>query len=686
MKIKMLLSLIFALFLIGNVNAIVTYGSWDDESAVKIANYGEVLAFNAKYFSINPPMTISIKLYDSNYNLEYTYLNNKVVDNYEYAKTFYLDTTILENENANYEIVFNGADNVNSDAHSIYLALRGIAENHAPVIISEPVREVDEKDLYAYQVIAQDVDGDELSYSLGEHPEWLTINSEGLISGVSPEVSWNTIYPVEVLVSDGIEVVRQEYTLEVIDRVSENHAPYFTSEPVTEVDELAYYFYSPKVFDEDEDYLTISAVELPSWLSMGAYGILYGVAPEVSQDTFYAVSIEVSDGVESALQNFSIKVIDTTQPENHAPIITSQPVTSVNEKTEYSYQIAAYDEDGDQLTYELISSPSWLFIDVHGLISGVAPEVSEDTSYLVSVRVSDNQDSTYQNFEVRVIDVSVNENHAPVIISDPITEINEGEEYNYQVVAQDVDGDDLMYSLNYRPTWLIIDSEGLISGVAPEVSQDTLYTVSVSAYDGEDTAIQTYILKVKDVGANDTTAPVITIISPKERTYRHENILFKIETDESAEAWFILDGRSYDLEEVEDKVFRKRLDLENGRYTVTFYAQDNAGNVGSKSVDFRVRIKDDDDDDNDDRMYWVYGAPLKSRDTKRPPIYDGGNANLPVIPKEEESEIDYWFWLLILLLLLGIIILLILIKKLREQSQGRNISQTQSPDYAQYSY
>lgn len=89
-------------------------------------------------------------------------------------------------------------------------------ENNVPVITSNPVTIVDENSSYEYQVTATDADNDTLTYSLTEHPEWISINStDGLVSGTTPVVENSTDYTIGVDVSDGIDFDTQEYNLTV---------------------------------------------------------------------------------------------------------------------------------------------------------------------------------------------------------------------------------------------------------------------------------------------------------------------------------------------------------------------------------------------------------------------------------------------------------------------------------------
>ena len=236
--------------------------------------------------------------------------------------------------------------------------------------------------------------------------------------------------------------------------------------------------------------------------------------PQINNGKEYTIS----QSIYQTSGSFYIKVIGTdtqntdsetlylivnsvTPPANNAPEITSSPSTQVNEKTSYNYQITATDADGDSLTYSLMQSPSWLSINQNtGLITGTAPYVSSDISYTIKVKVSDGEDYDTQTYTLTVKDLTYPEpNNPPVIISNPITKVDEKEDYDYQVTATDADGDSLTYSLMQSPSWLSINQNtGLITGTAPYVSSDTSYTIKVKVSDGEDYDTQTYTLTVED--------------------------------------------------------------------------------------------------------------------------------------------------------------------------------------------
>jgi len=120
----------------------------------------------------------------------------------------------------------------------------------------------------------------------------------------------------------------------------------------------------------------------------------------------YSVTYSISDHAGNiATATRTVNVIANPTPTNHLPIITSTPITSINEGHLYSYQITATDSDGDALTYSFTQNPSWLSISSSGLISGTAPSVSSDTTYPIGISVSDGIGNTPQTYDLIVKNV-----------------------------------------------------------------------------------------------------------------------------------------------------------------------------------------------------------------------------------------------------------------------------------------
>ena len=93
----------------------------------------------------------------------------------------------------------------------------------------------------------------------------------------------------------------------------------------------------------------------------------------------------------------------SSAPVQTAPIITSSPLTSAIEETQYSYQVDAYDPDpGTVLHFSAHDLPSWLTLDSStGLLTGMPDDedVGEHQIYLaVTDRVSGNCNTKFSNY------------------------------------------------------------------------------------------------------------------------------------------------------------------------------------------------------------------------------------------------------------------------------------------------
>jgi hypothetical protein len=319
---------------------------------------------------------------------------------------------------------------------------------------------------------------------------------------------------------------------------------------------------------------------------------VYQVTPSLYSLTGnYKVRVTYSDAVQSTTTSVITLTIVPSTP-NVAPVITSTAVTQVNEGASYSYQVIATDANGNPLTYSLSNAPTWLTINsATGLISGTAPSVSANTTYIsVEVTVSDGSLSSTQTFDLLVKNV-IADTTAPVIsIISPV----DGTTYN-----------NIIDFINFNITEENLQSCQIISGNTtinvPSCSQG-LNTVAINASEGSNTwtvtasdasgntASQTVTFTV-DTSVPDTQAPLITVITPQARRYSSRDLTFEIITNELGTVEFSLDsGTRIRMNNPYDHVYSYSTTVSEGNHTVTFYATDASNNTGSKSVDFSVRV------------------------------------------------------------------------------------------------
>ena len=287
-------------------------------------------------------------------------------------------------------------------------------------------------------------------------------------------------------------------------------------------------------------------------------------SPLVDKNEKYNVTVSVLDekgSSDSQSYQLTVKDVAVTQG-NNPPVITSEPKKEVNKEQTYNYTIRATDADNDPLTCSLTQSPQWLSEIQECLISGTAPPVTQDTNYNVEVSVTDGIDSDSQAYTLTVKDATStpSSNHAPVITSSPLTEVNEEQTYNYTIEATDADNDNITCALtqSQSPSWLSETRECVISGTAPTVTQDTNYNVEVSVTDNkvEEPVKQTYTLTVKDttdISGTLQNSETDTAATGEVRAYEEQsdgtyNLLDSSTTDSNGNFSLQFDGSVSDFE------------------------------------------------------------------------------------------------------------------------------------------
>jgi hypothetical protein len=195
--------------------------------------------------------------------------------------------------------------------------------------------------------------------------------------------------------------------VEVIEDIV-NSVPTISSTALTTVESGTAYSYSLVAADADGDTLTMSAANLPAWLTFdSATGTLSGTPSDADAgDT--TVTLTVSDGTDDITQAFTITVTLPVAVNNPA-VITSTGITDATVGETYSYTLTATDADSDTLTMSttIPGALSWLtFDDTAGILSGT-PASGDVAATEITLTVSDGTDDTIQTFTITVADAIV---------------------------------------------------------------------------------------------------------------------------------------------------------------------------------------------------------------------------------------------------------------------------------------
>ena len=369
--------------------------------------------------------------------------------------------------------------------------------------------------------------GDSLNYSAtlenGDPlPEWISFDSEtGQISGTPANGDVGELDLI-VTASDGEEQTSQSFSLTI---ENTNDTPILTANIVDEnVSEDAIFSLdvSENFSDSDlGDELVFEATlengdPLPSWLTFDESTGQFSGQPENGDVGDISITVVASDGEEIVSDTFSITVENT----NDGPTVsTSIEDQTTDEDSVFSLDVSGNfaDQDlGDTLTYSATLEngdplPDWMAIDENtGELSGT-PENGDVGNLSITVAASDGQESASDTFSVTV----ENTNDGPTVsasIDDQTTD--EDAAFSLDVSGNFADqdlGDTLTFSATLEngdplPDWMSIDPDtGELSGT-PENGDVGNLSITVTAYDGQDSASDTFSVTVE----NTNDGPIVS--------------------------------------------------------------------------------------------------------------------------------------------------------------------------------
>ena len=300
--------------------------------------------------------------------------------------------------------------------------------NDAPTITSTAVTTATEDEQYTYTITTEDVDGDVVTVNASGLPSWLTLSGNTLSGTPTEGETGSEITITATDDGDGALTATQTFTIVV---TPVNDSPTITSIAVTTATEDIAYTYTITTEDVDGDLVTVSAIGLPSWLTLSG-NTLSGTPTE--GDTGSEITITATDDGDGTLTATQIFTIVVT-PVNDAPTITSTVVTTATEDIAYTYTITTEDVDGDVVTVSASGLPSWLTL-TDNTLSGTPTE--GDTGSEITITATDDGDGALTATQIFTIVVTP-VNDAPVAVDDITTVLEDAEATSIDVLANDTD-------------------------------------------------------------------------------------------------------------------------------------------------------------------------------------------------------------------------------------------------------
>ncbi|NEU06754.1 T9SS type A sorting domain-containing protein, partial [Flavihumibacter sp. R14] len=277
-----------------------------------------------------------------------------------------------------------------------------------------------------------------------------------------------------------------------------NLPPVVTKPPNASVVTGQVFNYQVIANDPEGTVLTYSATNLPAGLNINSgTGLISGTVSAAA--AVFTVNISVKDLQD--LTSTTSFVLTVTNP-NLPPVITTPPDANVISGQSFSYQVVANDPEGTSLVYSATNLPAGLSINSStGLISGMVNASAGSNTVILTVT-----DQPGLTASTSFIIAVSNPNQPPVVTNPPNATVIQGQEFSYQVIANDPEGTTLSYSASNLPAGLSINSSsGLISGIVNDVAGD--YTVALTVQDIQGLVVNTsFVIKV----VNPNLPPVIT--------------------------------------------------------------------------------------------------------------------------------------------------------------------------------
>jgi subtilisin family serine protease len=280
-------------------------------------------------------------------------------------------------ETTSYTATVSVTDGVNSKDQSITVNVNNLNDN-VPTFTSEATFSAAENQTTIGTAAVTDADGDSISFSVSGSE--LAITSAGVITFASaPNYETKDSYSATVTANDGINETDQAITISIIDV---NDAPVFTSSATLNGDENQTSIGSITGSDEDGNSLSFSVSG--SELEITSAGVItFASAPNYETKSSYTATVSMSDSVVTTTQDITINVNDI----NDVPVANAAAYyldLLPQDQSGGNITLAATDEDGDTLTYTIVSNGS----------HGTASFSSQDASETVSVSVAANNNGS----------------------------------------------------------------------------------------------------------------------------------------------------------------------------------------------------------------------------------------------------------------------------------------------------
>ncbi|MCG8021109.1 MAG: putative Ig domain-containing protein, partial [Candidatus Thiodiazotropha weberae] len=287
--------------------------------------------------------------------------------------------------------------------------------NRAPTISGTPATSLDEGSAYSFTPNASDPDGDDLSFSVSNLPNWASFQSStGRISGTPDSNSAGNYSNIVITVSDGsAQASLAPFAITVADVAEEGGTFRFASSGY-DVEEgstvtltvtrnngtgaatvnYGTYGIEARNLQDYTGYVWTALNFLDGETSKTIRINTMSDTTDEGSETFEVHLNEPSEGYSLNDPSVSIVTIHDVEAPNNAPVISGTPDQTVLVGDGYVFTPTASDDDNDTLTFSITNLPSWAsFNSSNGTLSGSPAEADEGSYSNIVISVSDGTDS-----------------------------------------------------------------------------------------------------------------------------------------------------------------------------------------------------------------------------------------------------------------------------------------------------
>ena len=320
--------------------------------------------------------------------------------------------------------------------------------------------------------------------------------------------------------------------------------------------------------DMDGDNLTYGATIDDNGI-VETEGDMLTVIPNQDYNGPIYVSIAVSDGQDTEESNFNIQVL----PINDPPVLDSIESKSIVEDSYLQLSLSATDVDGDSLTYSADAGEN-AKVAIDGPQLRVTPENDFYGDIDVLVYVDDGTSKDKIKFVLKVTPV----NDAPVLTS--IIPVAKKEKINIQMLATDIDGDSLIYSVNTDASADVTVNDNLLT-VKPHKDYEGTAPLTLKTFDGS-SSVDTNITLINPI-------PGVLAIAPQSMKEDTELILKLTAKDIDGDRYIFNSkvNKNSENEIIDDKLIIKPVKNYFGKLKVSLTVSDNKD---STNFDFGINV------------------------------------------------------------------------------------------------